>query len=70
MREWHPIASAPLDHDLQLGVIEGGEAHSLVFPCRPTLSGETLKALAQSYGVTHPTIMRALRKVEVLISVG
>jgi len=26
--------------------------------------GETLKALARSYGVTHPTIVRALRKNE------
>jgi DNA invertase Pin-like site-specific DNA recombinase len=34
---------------------------------RRRAAGETLKALAQSYGVTHPTIMRALRKVEVPI---
>jgi hypothetical protein len=26
--------------------------------------GETLKSLAKSYGVTHPTIVRALRKFE------
>jgi DNA invertase Pin-like site-specific DNA recombinase len=31
--------------------------------------GETLKALAKSYGVAHPTIMRALRKCEAPISV-
>jgi DNA invertase Pin-like site-specific DNA recombinase len=37
---------------------------------RRRAAGETLKALAQSYGVTHPTIMRALRKVEAPISVG
>jgi DNA invertase Pin-like site-specific DNA recombinase len=30
--------------------------------------GETLKALAKSYGVAHPTIMRALRKCEAPIS--
>jgi DNA-binding MurR/RpiR family transcriptional regulator len=30
--------------------------------------GETLRSLAKSYGVTHPTIMRALRKFEVPIS--
>jgi DNA invertase Pin-like site-specific DNA recombinase len=30
-------------------------------------AGETLKDLAKSYGVTHPTIIRALRKVEVPI---
>jgi DNA invertase Pin-like site-specific DNA recombinase len=33
-------------------------------------AGETLKALAKSYGVTHPTIIRTLRKVEVSASVG
>ena len=33
-------------------------------------AGETLKDLAKSYGVTHPTIIRALRKVEAPISVG
>jgi hypothetical protein len=35
-----------------------------------TTDGETLNALAKSYGVTHPTIMRALRKFEVPISAG
>jgi hypothetical protein len=30
--------------------------------------GETLKSLAKSYGVTHPTIIRALRKFEAPIS--
>jgi len=30
-------------------------------------SGETLKDLAKSYGVTHPTIIRTLRKIEVPI---
>jgi hypothetical protein len=33
-------------------------------------AGETLKAFTQSYGITHPTIIRTLRKVEVLISAG
>jgi DNA invertase Pin-like site-specific DNA recombinase len=32
--------------------------------------GETLKVLAKSYGVTHPTIIRALRKFEAPISVS
>jgi hypothetical protein len=39
MSEWHPIASAPFDCDLRLCVIEGGEVHELVFPCRRTWSG-------------------------------
>jgi uncharacterized membrane protein YeaQ/YmgE (transglycosylase-associated protein family) len=33
-------------------------------------AGETLKALAKSYGVTHPTIIRTLRKFEVAISLA
>jgi hypothetical protein len=37
--DWQPIDSAPFGQDLQLGVIEGGEAHSLVFPCRRTNDG-------------------------------
>ena len=39
MTEWHPIVSAPSDCDLQLSVIEDGEAHSLVFPCRRSQNG-------------------------------
>ena len=39
MNDWHPITSAPLDRDLQLSVIEGGEAYSLAFPCRRTAGG-------------------------------
>ena len=37
--DWQPIDSAPFGQDLQLGVIEGGEVHSLVFPCRRTKDG-------------------------------
>lgn len=39
MLDWHPIGTAPFDRDLQLSVIEGGEVHSLVFPCRQAQSG-------------------------------
>jgi hypothetical protein len=34
LRDWHPISSAPHDRDLELSVIDGGEAYALVFPCR------------------------------------
>jgi len=37
---------------------------------RRRAAGETLKALAKSYGVIHPTIIRTLRKVEVPASLG
>lgn len=31
---WHPIASAPFDCDIELAVVEGADAHALVFRCR------------------------------------
>jgi hypothetical protein len=37
--DWQPIATAPLDRDLQLSVIERGEVHALAFPCRRTANG-------------------------------
>jgi hypothetical protein len=39
MRDWHPISTAPFNHDLQIGVQENDEVLSLVFPCRRTESG-------------------------------
>lgn len=44
---WQPVSSAPLGRHIGLAVIEGGEAHALVFPCHRTdlgwVSGETGK---------------------------
>ena len=36
---WQPISTAPFDRDLELAVIDSGEPHVLVFPCRRILSG-------------------------------
>ena len=36
---WQPINTAPFDRDLELAVINSGEPHVLVFPCRRILSG-------------------------------
>jgi hypothetical protein len=36
---WEPISTAPFDRNLELAVIERGEAHALVFPCRRILGG-------------------------------
>jgi hypothetical protein len=38
-REWQPIATAPFDRDIEVAIIERGEAHSLAFPCRRTVDG-------------------------------
>ncbi|AMN45013.1 hypothetical protein [Rhodoplanes sp. Z2-YC6860] len=32
--DWHPIATAPFDRDLELAVVEHGDAHALVVRCR------------------------------------
>ena len=37
--DWHPIASAPSDRDLELAVIDRDGPHALVFPCRRTVAG-------------------------------
>lgn len=39
MMDWQPIATAPFAADLELSVIEKGEVHALVFPCRRTEDG-------------------------------
>ena len=41
MLDWQPISTsaAPFDRDLQLSVIERGEVHALIFPCRQTPCG-------------------------------
>ena len=36
---WQPISSAPFDRDLELAVIDKGEAHALVFACRQIPGG-------------------------------
>jgi hypothetical protein len=31
---WQPISTAPYDRDVELAVIDHGDEHALVFPCR------------------------------------
>jgi hypothetical protein len=44
MSDWHPIANAPFERDLELSVIEKGEVHALAFPCQRTSQGWTRTA--------------------------
>lgn len=37
--DWQPINSALFGQELQISVIENGEVHSLVFPCRRAING-------------------------------
>ncbi len=39
MENWQPVAEAPFGQDLELAVLERGDAHALVFPCRRTQGG-------------------------------
>ncbi|BCH31956.1 hypothetical protein MesoLjLc_38860 [Mesorhizobium sp. L-8-10] len=36
---WHPISTAPFNHDLQLAVMDWDGPHALVFPCKRVLTG-------------------------------
>jgi hypothetical protein len=38
-QNWQPISTAPLDQDLELAVMENGDAHALVFSCRRAAQG-------------------------------
>jgi hypothetical protein len=37
--DWQTIETAPVNHDLELAVIDSEGIHALVFPCRRMLDG-------------------------------
>lgn len=37
--EWHPIAEAPFDCDIEIAVFKGAAPHAVAFPCRRILGG-------------------------------
>jgi len=56
---WHPISTAPNNHDLELKVLDGASPVVLPFPCRRTNAGawinadlETVSTLGQRNGVS------------------
>ena len=55
--QWKPIATAPFDRDLELAVIESGDAHALVFPCRRVVGG-WIKASTRERLEIRPTHWR------------
>jgi hypothetical protein len=55
--EWHPIATAPFDRDLELAVINYDGAHTVVFPCRRILGG-WMKAETNTPIIVYPTHWR------------
>ena len=36
---WQPIVTAPFDREIELAVLDAGEAYALVFSCRRVLDG-------------------------------
>jgi len=60
---WNPASTAPFDLDLELAVLDGEGAHSLIFPCRRVLSG-WIKAETGERVDVRPTHWREWRKVQ------
>ena len=55
--DWQSIDTAPFGQDLQLSVIENGEVHALIFPCRRT-EGGWLRGLTKQIVSIRPTHWR------------
>ena len=60
--DWHPIATAPFDQDLELAVVEHGDAHALVVRCRRLRHGWADAATGKSLDV-NPTHWRYWREM-------
>jgi hypothetical protein len=58
---WEEIASAPYDRDLQLAVIEDGDAYPLVFACRRTVDG-WISVATRERVLVHPSHWRLWSK--------
>jgi hypothetical protein len=57
--DWQPIATAPLDHDLELAVFDtAGEVHALAFPCRRRALGGWINPETMRPIDVHPTHWR------------
>jgi hypothetical protein len=55
--DWQSIDTAPFGQDLQLSVIENGEVHALIFPCRRA-EGGWLRGLTKQLVSIRPTHWR------------
>jgi hypothetical protein len=58
---WQPISTAPFDRDLELAVIDKGEPHALIFPCRQ-IPGGWIKAETKKRIEVYPTHWREWTK--------
>ena len=52
---WHPISTAPTNHDLELKVLDRASSIILPFPCRRTTAGEWINADLETSIDIRPT---------------
>lgn len=57
---WEKIATAPLNRDIEIAVIDADGAHALIFPCRRTEEGWINAQTGRRIPV-HPTHWRQWR---------
>jgi hypothetical protein len=55
--DWEPIDTAPFGQNLEICVIEQGEVHALIFPCR-RVDGGWSSADTEERVIVHPTHWR------------
>jgi hypothetical protein len=61
---WHPISTAPNNHDLELKVLDGGSSVVLTFPCRRTNAGEWINSDLGAAIDIRPTKWRPWQKAK------
>jgi hypothetical protein len=63
---WHPISTAPNNHDLEVKVPEGTSSVALPFPCKRTNAGEWLNADLETGIDIQPVKWRPWQKTKAL----
>src|SRR5262250_1737487 len=61
---WHPISTAPANHDLELKLLDGASTIILPFPCRRTTAGEWINADLETSIDIRPTKWRPWQKAK------
>jgi hypothetical protein len=61
---WHPISTAPANHDLELKLLDGASTIILPFPCRRTNAGEWINADLETSIDIRPTKWRPWQKAK------
>ena len=61
---WHPISTAPDNHDLEVKVPDGGSSVVLPFPCRRTNAGKWINSDLEAAVDIRPTKWRPWQKAK------